>query len=725
MPRYLTPSRICLLVLIELYLSNLTSSNDKVEFLSFIAQHVRQPTGQEYESSASDTSSVFIATDASGFATSLGSLASAIPGRSVYDQFLPKLWQLTTLDSLYALFERLANLVPEADSAPESAKGKISRASPLGQYVRRCCLEFTRLQFADSQTLWNAFEAYRQHTHHAWAAKNPDAAAKFAAYHANMTAISYAVESVNLVDSTSETYISTEDTDRLITFSIHHLQKLGNRMPEEAKSTLRQWITDQSDSGLQSLQHFLAFFESWRAGQYTMALEDLHRYFDYSLAAKSGNLRGDESMRVYYQYALLHLSVLHADFDCWSESVDAMEECISTARENQDTACLSFALSWLLYLRQASSQHDPTSFESVGGLVGGTSGGQDEIAFLKSKSKETKNWSLMSSTLLEEAKLEMYANGNNIKFAEQILQSGFSNIQHDLYALMPATLLFQGVGSERSGCRIAYALAHRGQYDSAIHALDDLAPIIRGVLKLEQRVLGFSHDLKAAESQLSQLRIFHSFTDPELGFEIDMIELDFFIEREDFHSALYAVDKHLRCLRTSPGPDVAQRLLLLVCKARVFTAASQPARAFSIALRAASTAHRLLLIPVMLEASTVLAHVLIDLNEFTSCVALVEALLPAVIETNNVRLTAELYALLASAHAGIAGGLPVAQRTKDMSAAEESVEKGHSYYSKLKSLNGVLDCLAMKARIARWRGDEAAAKLADEVSMQHLATIRG
>jgi len=42
-------------------------------------------------------------------------------------------------------------------------------------------------------------------------------------------------------------------------------------------------------------------------------------------------------------------------------------------------------------------------------LLGNGSGEHDEIAFLKAKAKETRHWSLMSTTLLEEAKLEMYS----------------------------------------------------------------------------------------------------------------------------------------------------------------------------------------------------------------------------------------------------------------------------------------------------------------------------
>ena len=81
----------------------------------------------------------------------------------------------------------------------------------------------------------------------------------------------------------------------------------------------------------------------------------------------------------------------------------------SVARENQDTACLNFALSWLLYLRQAHPQNSTFSFSSLARLVGGGSTEQDEIAYLKTKAREGKHWSLMSSTLLEEAKGQIYS----------------------------------------------------------------------------------------------------------------------------------------------------------------------------------------------------------------------------------------------------------------------------------------------------------------------------
>lgn len=423
MPRYLTPSRICLLTLIDLYLSGHTAFSSRLSVLAFVAQHIVTPQAQD--DSTGEEPANLAERDVLAFCEQLTQWPSDTPGRSVHDLFVQQLWTLNGLDSLHLLFDRLKNLLAPATPGPESMKRRISRASPIGQFVRRCSVEFVRLQFSDMQALWHAVAAYRAPTHKQWSQRNPEAARR-AADNTTSSLGSYSLDefgSAN-IDQT-RAYASSEDVENLVTLSISQLQKLGTRMPDEVKGKLREWVTDQADSGIQSLQYFLAFFEHWRAGQYTMALESLHRYFDHSLVTKNGT----DNMRVYYQYALLHLSVLHADFDCWQESVDAMDECIATgelgifapppghsadyvaARENQDSTCLNFALSWLLYLRRASPTNIATSFGAVGGLVGGGGGELDEIAFLKAKARETKNWSLLSSTLLEEAKLEMYSVG--------------------------------------------------------------------------------------------------------------------------------------------------------------------------------------------------------------------------------------------------------------------------------------------------------------------------
>jgi len=329
MARYLTPIRLGILILTEQYLCGQFASSGQLGVLSFIASHITAragPTGK-------DGQDAFVGLDAHAVEIlgPLSKCASDVPGRTAYDALLQRLWKLDGLDAVYELFERLGQVIAPG-SDPEEMQKVVSRASPLSQFVRRCSVEFTRLQFADTQALWAAFVAWRASTHAVWAQRNPDAAA-----HYSEVASSSRDRPTNARRSMTEEegrYVSAEDTNDLITSSVHHLQKMGTRVPDAMRRKLQSWIHEQRDAGVQSLQHFLAFFEHWRSGQYTMALESLHRYFDYSLIGK-GTSGGTDNMRIYYQYALLHLSVLHADFDCWEESVDAMDECIATGQSHE------------------------------------------------------------------------------------------------------------------------------------------------------------------------------------------------------------------------------------------------------------------------------------------------------------------------------------------------------------------------------------------------------
>ena len=104
--------------------------------------------------------------------------------------------------------------------------------------------------------------------------------------------------------------------------------------------------------------------------------------------------------RSFYQYALLHMAILQADFGCFSEAIAAMNETISTARENQDMSCLNFSLSWLNHLGKAY----PSQMKQAG-YAGAMGKEREGLAYLKLKAKEMKLPNLLSSTLLSEAKM--------------------------------------------------------------------------------------------------------------------------------------------------------------------------------------------------------------------------------------------------------------------------------------------------------------------------------
>lgn len=106
--------------------------------------------------------------------------------------------------------------------------------------------------------------------------------------------------------------------------------------------------------------------------------------------------------RTYYQYALLNLAVLHADFGCHSEAIVAMQETISIARENNDMGCLNYSLSWLYHFGKAH----PKEMDEIQkkGILGPE---KEALIFLKAKAKENGMWSLLSTSLLSEAKLTL------------------------------------------------------------------------------------------------------------------------------------------------------------------------------------------------------------------------------------------------------------------------------------------------------------------------------
>jgi anaphase-promoting complex subunit 5 len=106
--------------------------------------------------------------------------------------------------------------------------------------------------------------------------------------------------------------------------------------------------------------------------------------------------------RSYYQYALLNLAILQADFGCHREAVSAMQEAIAIARESHDMNCLNFCMSWLYHFGKAFPE-EMKDIQNTG-MLGSEKEG---LAFLKSKAKETEMWSLLSTTLLSEAKIEL------------------------------------------------------------------------------------------------------------------------------------------------------------------------------------------------------------------------------------------------------------------------------------------------------------------------------
>lgn len=110
--------------------------------------------------------------------------ASEMPGRTLSDLFIKKLWSIDSCHALHVFFDSLRSLVArtkeetekDAEDGVEHVESPIvlSRTSPIGAFVRRAQLEFTRLQFHDSLALWLSFVKFKEPTAAAWRKKNPN-----------------------------------------------------------------------------------------------------------------------------------------------------------------------------------------------------------------------------------------------------------------------------------------------------------------------------------------------------------------------------------------------------------------------------------------------------------------------------------------------------------------------------------------------------------------------
>ena len=170
------------------------------------------------------------------------------------------------------------------------------------------------------------------------------------------------------------------------------------------------------------------FLDSWKAGDYTSSFDSLHRYFDYTMQNRE---------RTFYQYALLNLAILQADFGCFSEAMAAMHEAVASARENRDIICLNYCLSWMYHFGKAHPRE--TSGIQKSGMIGTD---KEALSFLKTKAKETGMWSLLSTSLLGEAKLAQLnvrlsaqnaSEGSNRSLKGESLGSAFESVVRSSY----------------------------------------------------------------------------------------------------------------------------------------------------------------------------------------------------------------------------------------------------------------------------------------------------
>ncbi|PGH28583.1 anaphase-promoting complex subunit 5 [[Emmonsia] crescens] len=754
MTRYLTPSKISLLALVSVYTEGVVPNSAIVPVLSFLVSHLLplKPSTLDLTSTSTTPQDRSHAIPIQNFEAATSPLASSIPGRTVWDLLLKKLWNLDCSDALDEFFSGISDMLMKTREelindrnngiAPETGRMLLSRVSPLGVFIRRAQLEYTRLQFHDAVALWRGFIKYRLPTYQLWAKRNPLD---------SQTAVDVNLVELGL-DLTSplakvvygaleegrdvEVGMSTRDIERLLDFQVGEMQSNGCRITDEMRSRLEQMII--SGVSIPSSQHYVKFLDSWKAGDYPSSFDHLHRYFDYTMQSRD---------RTFYQYALLNLAILQADFGCHGEAVSAMQEAISIARETHDMNCLNFCMSWLYHFGKAF----PDEMKDVQntGMLGSEKEG---LTFLQAKARETEMWSLLGTSLLSEAKLQLQ-NGESVASAfEHIVKASYLNVTKDISHSAGPQLMLQASAYVRIGvahlawsnceifqecyakqapfednlrviCRSSLLLAAKGSYGLSMARLNEISSDSLRVLKNQQNWTFFCGLLKlqrqlhrddklAAEHLIPQLRACAP-PDTELVLTLSLLEVDFLMRKGDYTGALKIIERNAQSTRQE-NFDVAAQVKLLVAKARIFDQTNQPERGFSLAMRAANIAHRSRYLPGLWESIGVLSVILMTFKEFEAALEILESIVPQVLECEDAYLTARTYSLLVDANMGLAGQVQVqgqvqgrdkVRQKEHMARAVEFIDCAFEEFSNVEDVQGQCEMMAKKATVMHLSGD--------------------
>ncbi|KAF1913582.1 anaphase-promoting complex subunit 5-domain-containing protein [Ampelomyces quisqualis] len=770
-PRYLTAQKISLLVLVRLYCNSALPSSSTIPILSFILSHTVSPTSpsarsrRTFGSASSDHDTTF---SVDVFEDVLQGHASNMPGRTLLDLFLKHMWEMSSFDALHDLIDNLGELlvVPSPTDVQVDVpldRIHLSKTSPLGAFVRRARLEFTRLQFDDAMKLWATFVKYRAST-----AQWTKRLAGIASIGVDRVAAEmglrpgddlYEIAYGHLEDQGQEGgALSTDDLDRILDFQLDRLQRFGDRVPDTMKSQLSSMVRASGQVHRQA--HLVQFFDAWKAGDYTSSFDNLHRYYDYAMQTRE---------KIHYQYALLHMAILQADFGCFGEAIAAITETIATARENQDMMCLSFSLSWLNHMAKAY----PKQMKNAGymSMLGSE---RDVLTFLKAKARDTKMYNLLSATLLNEAKLCLSTGDSVPRAFEHMYQSSHLNIKENISnygnQMLLQSTLYSRLGiphmanvhcellldSYSSSCpvderiraigRQAFIMSQSGRYDEAIAALESIDTNVHKSLKYHQYlvlclgVIKFKRAIRRSDWStcthlLSTLKP-QSATDPsstpldpELSFLLHESHIDYLVSRGSYSEAFKAISSLARSLKED-NADILQRVNVLLMKGDLFRKVGKPEHGFGIALRAASVSYKAKLMPSLWAAVGLLANLLNSLGECASARRLLEGVIPQALEGSDNMLIGILYSHLGDSYMGLADPNQGAKAASSPSSspgtarstaanvakAELYIDRARECYKKSGYVAGECEQLMKKAIIAKLRGDE---KLAEEWAQNH------
>lgn len=197
--------------------------------------------------------------------------------------------------------------------------------------------------------------------------------------------------------------------------------------------------------------------------------------------------------------------------------------------------------------------------------------------------------------------------------------------------------------------------------------------------------------------------------DVDLSNNICLLEVDFSNRKGDYGRSLQLVENAAQPVQEE-NFDILTQVKLLCLKVHLLIKTGQPHRGLSLAIRAASIAHRSRVLAGFWEALGAVASVLLCLEEFEACAEIMESIIPQVLETEDCELAARSYSLLADANMGIAGKLSRDRhgdpaRKDCITCALEYLHSACDNFEDIEDISGQCETVAKKATIMHLSGD--------------------
>lgn len=231
--------------------------------------------------------------------------------------------------------------------------------------------------------------------------------------------------------------------------------------------------------------------------------------------------------------------------------------------------------------------------------------------------------------------------------------------------------------------------------------------------------------------------------DIDLVLQLSFLEIEYRL-RKGHHSQAMAIVEGVAQTMRPENFDVLVQIRLLCFKARILEKTGLPQRGFSLAMRAASIAHRCRVLPGLWEAIGVLATVLLSMHEFEAAAEMMESIMPQVLELDDRYLTARSYSILVDANMGLAGeaSSPTPSFSPDDDDDEETMNKlpdplkkkeyitralayidcSYDEYEAIEDLLGQCEMMAKKATVMHLSGDLV---LANDYAAKYLDLRKG